>query len=429
MHAKLRELVVALEQLRAQTDATLPNNNPLYQLTQNAAFGGLDREDLTREITQTIIVAKSLPDEDYKDESAWIENYKNRIDYVKLNMIPHINSNPQMITAVLNTIWSTKEYLSGLSEAGENPLVSVRKAAARVRSLEASLKQLEPKAKDLSQAVQDIRAAHQAAEQLPTDLEQLAEAQRTVSSLREKAVSEQSEIGGILNDALYLRDIIKERGNEAEALMARLDSAYRAATSQGLASAFEKKAERLNRSIWFWVAGLAIALVIGAWAGSSRVAAIIEALRAGEGREAVISLNVFLAVLSVGPAVWFAWLATKQTGQRFRLAEDYAFKAAVASAYEGFRREAVRVSPELEAELLRSALTRLDEQPLRFVEAPSPGSPMHEVLSSSSVREAFKVVPDFAAQLQQLAQQALSRVRPQRAVERPETTPGPSATS
>jgi hypothetical protein len=53
--------------------------------------------------------------------------------------------------------------------------------------------------------------------------------------------------------------------------------------------------------------------------------------------------DVVLSLLSIGAPIWLAWQATKQIGQRFRLSEDYAFKASISRAYEGFRREAARI--------------------------------------------------------------------------------------
>lgn len=119
--------------------------------------------------------------------------------------------------------------------------------------------------------------------------------------------------------------------------------------------------------------------------------------------------NVILSLLSIGAPIWFAWLSTKQIGQRFRLAEDYAFKASISRAYEGFRREAARIDKELEARLLASALDRLDELPLRLVETETHGSPWHELANSDMVKQAFKSVPDFAGQVRGLAESAISR--------------------
>jgi len=108
-----------------------------------------------------------------------------------------------------------------------------------------------------------------------------------------------------------------------------------------------------------------------------------------------VVVNILLSVLSVGASVWFAWLSTKQIGQRFRLSEDYGFKASIATAYEGYRREAARIDKDLEIELLRSALAHLDELPLRLVEEESHGSPWHELASSDVVKKAIEQVPGF----------------------------------
>ena len=93
----------------------------------------------------------------------------------------------------------------------------------------------------------------------------------------------------------------------------------------------------------------------------------------------IMWLNVTLTALSVSAPVWLAWLATRQIGQRFRLAEDYSYKATVAKAYEGYRAEASVIDAELSKKLFGIALDRLGEPPLRLVEKESPGSPAHEV--------------------------------------------------
>lgn len=95
-----------------------------------------------------------------------------------------------------------------------------------------------------------------------------------------------------------------------------------------------------------------------------------------------IWILIFLSVLSFGTSIWFAWLTNKQIGQRFKLSEDYAFKASVAKAYEGYRKEAASIDKEMEARLFASALTRLDELPLRFMDKETHGSPWQELLNN-----------------------------------------------
>ena len=121
-----------------------------------------------------------------------------------------------------------------------------------------------------------------------------------------------------------------------------------------------------------------------------------------------IAVQAVLSLLSVGAPLWFAWLATKQVGQRFRLAEDYAFKASVAKAYEGYRKEAARIDPAFEHRLFDSALTRLDEAPLRLVETGTHGSPWHELANSEAVRRTFDAAPEFRDKITDLLREAIA---------------------
>jgi len=118
-------------------------------------------------------------------------------------------------------------------------------------------------------------------------------------------------------------------------------------------------------------------------------------------------LSLKFLLLSVGAPLWFAWLATKQIGQRFRLAEDYAFKASIAKAYEGYRKEAARIDPAFEQRLFDSALTRLDEAPLRLVESGTHGSPWHELANSEAVRRAFSAAPELQDKISGLLREAI----------------------
>ncbi|MNY46132.1 hypothetical protein D3C86_1812830 [compost metagenome] len=78
-------------------------------------------------------------------------------------------------------------------------------------------------------------------------------------------------------------------------------------------------------------------------------------------------------------------------GQRFRLAEDYAFKASVAKAYEGYRNEALALNnPEFAGRLFGVALERLEEAPLRLVaNDPMHATPFQELIASSGFRSAL----------------------------------------
>lgn len=238
----------------------------------------------------------------------------------------------------------------------------------QLRAMEARFKGLEPRTTDLSSMVERIEQAYTAADQLPADLEQLSEAKKTIDDLAQAATKDQARILTLREHADELDALLKISAEEAEAVLKRCETAYSAATSVGLAAAFSERSMALSKSMWFWVAGLAVALVGGSYFGSNQLHTLSELFQIPNISTSVVTLNLLLSLLSVGAPVWFSWLATKQIGQRFRLAEDYAFKASISRAYEGFRREAAGFDNEMEAKLLSSALARFDELPLRLVD-------------------------------------------------------------
>lgn len=173
--------------------------------------------------------------------------------------------------------------------------------------------------------------------------------------------------------------------------------------------------------------GLAGSLILGGMLGAHQLTRVSEVLKSGVGRDASsIWIDLLLALLSVGGSVWFAWISTKQIGQRFRLAEDYGYKASISKAYEGYRREAEELSgidPTFQSRLFASALSRLEELPLRLVESSTHGSPWHELLSSDVVRDATKSVPGFVNQVCELAKSALTRQDKKPDISSPGVTP------
>lgn len=267
--------------------------------------------------------------------------------------------------------------------------------ARRLRSVQAELDSIVPEKDSLQEQIRLIGEATEAAESLPADLESLRKARNEVSRISTESAALLGKIDEKhVNAETSLKAIVQSE-SEAARLIAQCNEAYRVTTTTGLAASFDQRARTLSRSMWVWVAGLLVALVTGAIIGAQRVELLTNALGNQDPQWGVIWIHVVLSVLSVGAPLWFAWLATKQVGQRFRLAEDYGFKASVAKAYEGYRREAARIDEAFEARLFSSALSRLEEAPLRLVEETSHGSPWHELIASDAFRNAMEKFPSL----------------------------------
>jgi hypothetical protein len=295
-----------------------------------------------------------------------------------------------------------------------------RSIKQRLRGLNAHISDIVLDTDDLSNRITVINDAYDAAQSLPTDLASLAEARESVANFRRESERDQVLIREYFDQVGETLSRVRESEAEARKLVENTEDAYSAATTKGLGEAFQIRADRTARSMWVCVVGLLCALGLGAWLGAQRVE-MIERLLQANASSNLIALHMGLAFISVAAPVWFAWIATKQIGQRFRLSEDYAFKASVAKAYEGYRREAARVDPDFASRLFRIALDRLDEAPLRFVEHETFGSPWHEFWAIRRARHATQGATDRSPEAVVEPSRATAQSMPDLSVEPAET--------
>ena len=418
MHQTLTTIKKHLEKVIAQVQSAVPNDEPFGNAHNNWSFPGLTRAELIEETQSIVDLIEDQGGHEVGDHDARLQDYARRLQHLQQHTVAQLWGNAgQAVPAYLFTLQGLRKALTPVltNDGHADAVVKLKKLANQLRSMEARLNGLEPRTASLNTMVERIEQAYNAADQLPTDLESLSEARQKIADLAKDATRDQGDVSRIREAANELDKQLKKSADDAKAVLERCETAYSAATSVGLAAAFSERSSALSKSMWFWVAGLVGALAAGSYFGSAQLHTLSELFKVPNASTSVIVLNLLLSVLSVAAPVWFAWLATKQIGQRFRLAEDYAFKASISRAYEGFRREAARFDKDMEAKLLTSALTRLDELPLRLVETDSHGSPWHELASSDVVKQAMKAVPGFAEQVKDLASKAIVAVTPAKA--------------
>lgn len=416
MHPTLTKLRAQLENVIAQVQASVPNDEPFGSAHGNWSFPGLTRIELIEEGRSIIqLINEHGSDEIGADAEKRLLDYQRRLQHLQAQTIPQIWGNSgQAVPAYMFTLGGLRKALAPAltkDNQAENT-AKLRKLSTQLRGMESRINGLEPRTAQLTAMISRIEQAYEAADQLPTDLESLAEARLTLTNLVLEAQKDKGHLSSVREEADKIIPELNQSAVNAKAVLERCETAYSAATSVGLAAAFTERSNALSKSMWVWVCGLISALGAGSYFGSKQLATLSELFKIPDASTSIISLNFVLSVLSIGAPVWFAWLATKQIGQRFKLSEDYAFKASVSRAYEGFRREAARIDEAMEARLLASALTRLEELPLRLVETESHGSPWHELASSDIVKQAMKAVPGFAQQVKELAGKTVGAVKP-----------------
>jgi len=328
---------------------------------------------------------------------ARLKDVPRRLGLLHPTTVPHMfNGNGhQAIPAFIGTLDALAIALRpvlGWQVLSDNKAMPA-KLANRLRSIQVEIDSIVPNKEALSNRVKQIEDATEAADSLPQDLQSLRDARIEIANLLKESNAKATEIGIDKGASTASIEAIKLKQDQAAKLVQQCEEAYRITTTKGLASAFDQRATSLAKSMWVWVAGLLVALYFGADIGANRIQLLSGSLNAAEPRWGVIWMQALLSFLTIGGPLWFSWLATKQIGQRFRLAEDYAFKASVAKAYEGYRREAARIDEVFEARLFSAALSRLEEAPLRLVEGATHGSPWHELISSQAFLSALDTAP------------------------------------
>lgn len=398
MHAALENICNSLDSLRERILSGTAEERTL------AEFRGWNTPPLTKHDLADIVgslankIRVNEIDELENSEIAALSLIPKRIEVFKAHNLPQMytgNANQAIPTffALVAFIKETLEPLYSweiLQEHGAIP----NQIAKRLRSIKRELDSILISKDQIEKEIKMIQDGAKAADMLPVDLESLSEVRTKIDKISTDASEIYGKIDAKKKEIEEVAKSMKEKQAEATKLVSQASEAYRVTTSTGLAAAFTERARNLSFSMWGWVVLLLIALITGACIGSVRFDVITTSLKdkmdAGH-----IWIQIFLSVLSLGAPIWFAWLSTKQIAQRFKLSEDYAFKASVARAYEGYRREAARIDKDFEKQLFGSALTRLDEAPLRFVENENHGSPYHEFLSSPHFLKAIENIPEL----------------------------------
>ncbi len=298
------------------------------------------------------------------------------------NSIPNFIASPAAgLTAYLDTM----SFVSGVLEevfgwqkiSDQNHIP--KNIARRLQNQVQRLSQIDTEFSLLGDKVKAINEASEAADALPTTLSDLTNAQALTSQLAEQSRADGKKIEASLIEANSIIETLKEIHTRSDSLVKKSEEAFRITTAAGLAGSFHERARWLNWSIAAAIIVLLVALGSAIWINHDRLSVFKQMLDQPTVDGTKFSIQLIIIAVGLGAPIWLAWMATKQIGYRFRLAEDYEFKAAVAKAYEGYRKEAVSIDPKLAERLFESTMKRFDEHPLRLVERATAGSPLGEI--------------------------------------------------
>jgi hypothetical protein len=373
----LNEISGALSSLATQIQSLFPES-PSFAEIWNWQQPGITRDDLFDRVQHTISGINLIEDKTEVNQQIFdrLSRYPATISFVQSNTLPNSASENSyfgyisivsMLDAIDLLTVSLRPKEPDWQEIQDKNLFPAQ-LKKRLDTLNRGITNVEGQTSNLAAKIQIINEAHQAANALPASLAGLEDA-RTKFELSGKEITAiRLNVDESHQDIAIYKDNIEKLLFISKELTANIDSVYSAATRQGLGKSFQERADSLKNSTYTLMFILAICLAVAGKISHDRIK-VVEQLLA-------------LTAVGVAAPIWFAWLLTRQISQRFRLAEDYGFKASVAKAYEGYRREAQEIGNlELQTRLLSIALDRVQEDPLKQLEREESSSPIHDLIS------------------------------------------------
>lgn len=295
---------------------------------------------------------------------------------------------------LLNSFESFFNEYSGWEELSDRDILP-RSLSNKLKLLLRKIDELSPEVDKVSDITESIFKANDVINSLPLDVDEISQFRNKAESYVISASKSEERLDNIIKQCELSLSKINESESKSSEILDKISKTSSAFTSMGLSKSFSDKASSLTKSTWIWVVLLISTLVTSTVVGYERLIDFNRLMQSPTATSDKLYIHAALTFLSVGAPIWFAWLATRQISQRFRLAEDYGFKASVAKAYEGYRLEASRIDAELERRLFSSALERLEEAPLRLIEKSDYDSPYEALLNSKGFLEALKLKPEL----------------------------------
>lgn len=301
----------------------------------------------------------------------------------------------------------------------------------RINYVSDSLNEVEEKTKPVKEQIKVINEAYATAESLPTTMASLKEYENNLKNIKvetddllkqinenEKKTSDKIDditlksktINNICEDNTkklenYYNDIKSKSDSiieKSESILKQMKDKLTTSTGIGLAHAFSNRSKELKNSSWWWTLGFAIALLAAVGIAYYRFLYLKEIIQPNSPVMFVLT-QLFISIISMLPPVWFAVVSSKQIQKLFKLSEDYAYKASISASYEGYKNEAFETDEKLVFKLLNTALTKIDEEPLRLTGKEQSHIPFNELMGNPIIQKLMEIYPDLQEKLLTIA--------------------------
>ncbi len=220
----------------------------------------------------------------------------------------------------------------------------------------ASSKSAAQAAADSTSAQKKVEQSSAAATALVSSITELQatanQASADVESVLAKAKVSEESLKGILDHlaksdetAISHEERVAALRNQLEGLIKQVEALLPGATSAGLASSFNKQRSRFTRPqtqwLWTFIACIGVLFLV---ALPSFFAAIGWTAHPADPSWNATWRNLTMRLPIVAPIVWLAIYAGRNYMMSLRMEEDYAYKEAISTAFEGYKREMEKIA-------------------------------------------------------------------------------------
>lgn len=307
---------------------------------------------------------------------------------------------------------ATQEALAGAQEA-RSTADAQAKAAAASNGATSAHKDVAAKVsaeaqQHLEKLTEQAKAANEQAGKVNENAAQIQKAletsQATVSAMAGTEKKAATALAAVIQ---HEADLARLKG-EFQTLHDRIEAILPYATSASLASAFREQKGRFSLPQWMWLATFIITIL-------GLLVTSIYGLPKDDSWDSMARHLVNRLPL-IAPLVWLAIYAGRHYGLALRLQEEYAYKEAVAAAFEGFRREMSNISASGPSEnnplvtLCGNVLSTLGQRPGRIYESKHEDiTPLNS--AANALKDTMQAAKDLVAGARQAAQAATSAAK------------------
>lgn len=275
----------------------------------------------------------------------------------------------------------------------------------RVTTIQNSLNEVEESSAGIQSKVKSINEAYDTATELPVLLEDLKRSRSEIDLVQTRSSENLTKIQNNksisdtdLNSIKTSKEQAEKLLEEAKNVLKQMQDKLTTSTGIGLAHAFSNRSKELRNTSWVWTGGFIVSLACTFYIAFHRFNDLKDLINQDTPISFAI-IQIIISLISLSAPVWFAIISSKQIQKLFTLSEDYAYKASISASYEGYRQEAYDVDSELVKKLLTTALTKVDEAPLRLVGKEQSSSPFEELINQPQIKQLIEAFPETKERL------------------------------